>query len=208
MRPGQGRRVAALGLALLVLAAAGSWTVGAQHVPALPEDAALFDAMVAVALLVYVLAMATPFVPGIEIGLALMMVLGDEGIVLVYAATQAALLLSYALGRWVPARVVYAVFRWLGMQRAAGLLQAIEKVPADERTAYLARSVSGRWSRRLVRHHGWLIAALLNLPGNAVIGGGGGIGMIAGMSRAISPGRYLSIVAAATSPVPLFLLLR
>jgi len=204
----KGWRIAALCLALLAFAVAGSWAAGQHRLQIAPEHAHVLDAMVALALLAYVLAMALPFVPGIEIGLALMMVLGEEGIVLVYAATQAALLLSFLLGRWVPARFAGAAFRWLGMHRAAELLDTIERIPSAQRAAYLARRAPRRWSAALARHHGLALAVVLNLPGNALIGGAGGIGMIAGMSRAISLARYGLLVAAATTPVPVFLLLR
>ena len=204
----RGWRLAALGVALLALGVMGSW-MGGQHPVEIPsEHAQAFDAMVWAALLSYVLAMALPFVPGIEIGLVLMMVLGDEGIVLVYAATQIALLLSFTLGRWVPVHWAGAAFRWLGLERAARLLQAMESIPPTERAAVLARRVPGRWGATLARHYGVALALLLNLPGNAVIGGAGGIGLIAGMSRAIPLVRYLALVAVATTPVPLFLLLR
>jgi hypothetical protein len=204
----RGGRLAALGVALLALGVMGSW-IGGQHPFEIPsEHAQVFDAMVWAALLSYVLAMALPFVPGIEIGLVLMMVLGDEGIVLVYAATQVALLLSFTLGRWVPVHWAGAAFRWLGLERAARLLQAMESIPPTERAAVFARRLPGRWGEALARHYGVAVALLLNLPGNAVIGGAGGIGFIAGMSRAIPPVRYLVLVAVATTPVPLFLLLR
>jgi hypothetical protein len=201
-------RIALVAIAVLALAAAGDWIGAPLRLPLAPEHAQLREAMIGAALLAYVLAMALPFVPGIEIGLALMMLLGEEGILLVYGATQLSLLLSFVLGRWVPTRRVGAAFRWLGLDRAAGLLQRIEAVPPAERAAYLARRAPGRWSAALGRHHGLALAVLLNLPGNALIGGAGGIGMIAGMSRAIPLARYALLVAAATTPVPVFLLLR
>lgn len=202
------QRIAVVLGTLLVLAAAGTWA-GAQHgLHVGPEHAQLLDAMIGVALVAYVLAMAVPFVPGIEIGLALMMVLGDQGVLLVYAATQCALALSFVLGRWVPARLVGAAFRWLGMERAAGLLHSVAAMPRTQQSAYLARSSTGRWAGLLARHPDLALAVALNLPGNALIGGGGGIGMIAGMCRLFPTSRYLLVVALATSPVPVFLLLR
>jgi len=201
------QRIAVVGSALLALALAGSCIIGNHRILIAPEHAQLADSVVAAALLAYVLAMALPFVPGIEIGLALMMVLGDQGILLVYAATQVSLLLSFVLGRWVPARLLAAGFRWLGMERAASLLEAVEALPLAERAGFLAHRARGRWAAALTRHHGLALALALNLPGNALIGGGGGIGMIAGVSRIVPFIRYLLVVSAATAPVPAFLLL-
>jgi len=197
-----------LACTLLALALAGSWAAGHYRVQIEAGHAQLFDAMIAAALLAYVLAMALPFVPGIEIGLALMLVLGDEGIVLVYLATQVALLISFLVGRWVPTRCITAAFRWLHMERAGRLVEAMGAIPGAERAARLARRSPLRWLAALARHRGLVLATALNLPGNAVIGGAGGIGLIAGMSRAYTLPRYLLLIGAATTPVPLVLLLQ
>ncbi|UCE30573.1 MAG: hypothetical protein JSW68_10975, partial [Burkholderiales bacterium] len=58
----------------------------------------------------------------------------------------------------------------------------------------------------LLRHRHVALAIALNLPGNALVGGAGGLGMLAGMSGLFSLPRYLLLVALATTPVPLFLL--
>jgi hypothetical protein len=52
-----------------------------------------------------------------------------------------------------------------------------------------------------------LIPLLLNLPGNAVIGGGGGIAMLAGFSRLFSFPVFVAMTAVAVSPVPLLIIL-
>ena len=48
-----------------------------------------------------------------------------------------------------------------------------------------------------------LLAALINVPGNAVVGGGGGIALTAGFSRLFRPGWTALTVALAVAPVPL-----
>jgi hypothetical protein len=58
----------------------------------------------------------------------------------------------------------------------------------------------------LLKHRYLVIALMLNLPGNALIGGGGGIGLIAGMSRLYSFPRYLLLVSVAITPLPLLFL--
>jgi hypothetical protein len=115
-----------------------------------------------------------------------MLVLGAPGIVLVYLCTQLALALSYLGGRRVPAAALARAFAFFGMGRAHRLVTS----PAAA-----------------IPRPGLALAALLNLPGNAVIGGAGGIGMLAGITRVLSFPRYLLLVALATTPVPVALLL-
>jgi hypothetical protein len=45
------------------------------------------------------------------------------------------------------------------------------------------------------------------VPGNAVIGGGGGIALLAGISGLFTFPRYLAIVSLAVLPVPLTIML-
>ena len=47
------------------------------------------------------------------------------------------------------------------------------------------------------------LAVLLNLPGTALIGGGGGIAFIAGFSRLYRPALTMVVMALAVLPVPL-----
>jgi hypothetical protein len=196
-------RLAALAAAALWLNAAGGWATGLCDFREWIAQDGLVSAVVCAATAAYVVAMALPFIPGIEIGLALMLVLGVPGVVLVYASTQLALVLSYLLGRLVPRAALARGFALLGMQRAQRLVAAMEAGGAE----LLGRRAPSAWARILLRNPGLALAALLNLPGNAVIGGAGGIGMIAGASRLFSFPRYVLLIAAATTPVPIFLLL-
>ena len=52
----------------------------------------------------YTLLLAIPFLPGIELGVMLMAMLGPKGIVLVYLCTVLALSLSFLFGRVLPSR--------------------------------------------------------------------------------------------------------
>ena len=51
-----------------------------------------------------------------------------------------------------------------------------------------------------------MIAVTLNLPGNVLIGGGGGIGLIAGMSGLCPFPKYILCVSLAIAPLPILLL--
>lgn len=180
------RRLCLLAAVLLALTGAGGWAAALCDLKSWVAQGELFSAVVCAATAAYVLAMALPFIPGIEIGLALMLVLGADGVVLVYLCTQLALALSYLAGRLVPPAALGRVFALLGMERARRLVAA----PGTA-----------------IPRPGLALAALLNLPGNAVIGGAGGIGMLAGITRALSFPRYLLLVALATTPVPAVLFL-
>jgi len=200
-------RLALLVSAVLVFCWAGKWLASRLGIEVLPGSGDAAELMIFSALVVYVFAMALPFVPGIEIGLALMLILGDNGIVLVYVATQVALTLSFLLGRLVPAPLISDALQWLGMTRAARLVAQVGAVSPTERAALLVGHSLTPWLRHLVKHRYVALAVVLNLPGNALIGGAGGIGVIAGMSRAFRFFPFLLLVGIATTPVPIFLLL-
>jgi len=153
----------------------------------------------------YILLMALPFMPGIEVGLALMMVLGSKGVVLVYACTLLALSISFAIGRLTSCRTMCSVLSWLHFDKACALVEQIEPMSPQQRLEFLYQRAPARVVPFLLDHRYLTIAALLNLPGNALIGGGGGIGLIAGMSKIIPFYCYVLVVAVAIAPVPLFI---
>ena len=77
---------------------------------------------------------------------------------------------------------------------------------AHQRQLYLTRRIPGRWLPFFLRHRYLTLAIALNTPGNAIIGGAGGIGMVAGISGLFPFLRYLALIAVAVSPVPLMLI--
>jgi hypothetical protein len=156
----------------------------------------------------YVVLMALPFMPGIEIGLMLMAMLGVGGIVLVYLCTVLALSLSFLAGRLFPPRHVARALGWMRLERARRLVTELEPLSAEERFRFLARSTPSRIVPFLLRHRYLVLAVLFNVPGNAIIGGGGGIALIAGMSRLFPIPKYVLLVCLAITPVPLLFLLR
>ncbi|GAB4347895.1 MAG: hypothetical protein Kow006_08010 [Gammaproteobacteria bacterium] len=157
-------------------------------------------------LVTYILFMAIPFMPGIEVGLVVMLAGGLEGVVTVYLATVLALCISYLCGSLVPGPSLAGLLNWLGLRRAAGLVREMNELEAAGRIRYLTQRAPARWVPFLLRHRYVALALLLNMPGNAVIGGGGGIGVTAGLSGLFPFPRYLLLVMVAVSPVPLFLI--
>lgn len=156
----------------------------------------------------YVVLMALPFMPGIEVGLALMGILGTGGIVLVYLCTVLALSLSFLAGRLIPPRYVAHALGRLRLDRARRLVMDLDPLGAEERLQFLARGAPSSIVASLLRHRYLVLAALFNLPGNAIIGNGGGIALAAGMSRLFPFPKYLLLVCVAITPVPLLFLIR
>jgi hypothetical protein len=158
--------------------------------------------------ILYVILMALPFMPGIEVGLMLMAMLGIGGIVLVYLCTVLALSLSFLAGRLLPPRYVARALGWMRLERARRLVTELEPLSAEERFRFLARSTPSRIVPYLLRHRYFVLAVLFNLPGNAIIGDGGGIALIAGMSRLFPFPKFVLLVCLAITPVPFLFLLR
>ena len=171
-----------------------------------PEHEHLMITVLWFAIVVYVLWMALPFVPGIELGLALMVMLGTRGIVLVYLCTLLSLSLSFTIGRLIPLHGFARFLGWLHLHKAQDLVLQLEPLNSEEKLNFLLRSAPSKVIPFLLKHRYLTIAIALNLPGNALIGGGGGIGLITGMSRLYPFPKYILLVSLAITPLPILLL--
>lgn len=155
---------------------------------------------------VYVLAAALPFVPGAEIGMAMLAMLGTGVAPLVYGAMVAALSMAFFVGRLVPAHITAAGLGALGLHRARDLMLRLASLEPAQRLQLLSASSPRRLLPLLLRHRYLMLGLALNLPGNTVVGGGGGIAMVAGLSGLVSPLGFLVTVAVAVAPIPLLFL--
>lgn len=204
-------RLVKLVLLLLIVVAlnlGGTWLTHQINFQLFPRHEPILHAIVLGTAVLYVLLMATPFMPGIELGLALMLMLGNKGALLVYLCTLVALLISFAVGRKLPPRLVYRFLSWLHLRRAAALVRQLEPLNQEQRLELLNEKAPTRIAPFLLKHRYLTIAAILNLPGNALIGGGGGIGLVVGMSKIIPFHAYTALVAVAVAPVPLWFFLQ
>ncbi len=189
---------------LIVLANMGiSWVIDRLEIQIWPEYMEIVDRAVLIGVILYIGLMATPFVPGIEIGLAFMMVLGPKGILLIYICTLVALTISFGLGRLFPTHLLVSLLRWLQLTRAAALLESFDATLPEKRLEFLAEKAPTQTMPALLKWRYLMLALLLNLPGNALVGGGGGIGMMAGISRLYSFPKYLLLIAVAILPGPI-----
>ncbi len=142
-----------------------------------------------------------PFVPSVEMGLMMMTVFGREGAIAAWLATIAGLSLAHAAGRYMPADRVH---HWLDRH---GLLPA-DSDPGTPMAGMLERlRLSKRKGYRiatfLLRHRYLLFALLINMPGNSVLGGGGGIALVSGFARLYRWPWFLLTVGLASLPIPL-----
>ncbi|MEQ9260737.1 MAG: hypothetical protein RIG84_16750 [Roseovarius sp.] len=176
------------------------------HIDIRPSNEEAVHRTIMLAALLYTLALAVPFVPGVEIGLALIVLLGAPIVPLVYLCTVSGLMIAFLVGRVVPMGVLVALARDLRLARLEGLLTRFDAVPKPERLDFVLASARGGHGRRLLRYRYLAVAAAINLPGNFLLGGGGGIAMLCGMSRLFSPPVFALTVMVAVAPVPLLVI--
>ena len=200
-------RIALVLAVIVLLNLVGGWLVAQFDFTIRPSNSDMMYRIVLVAALVYVLAMAMPFVPGIEIGLAIMLAMGPAGVPFVYLCTLLALALAFLVGRFIPLSLIARLFAWLHLKKARRMIETLAAQPPDERLALLLQEAHAGWAHRLLVYRHLAVAVVMNLPGNAVIGGAGGIAMIAGMSHLFRFPLFMLTMAVAITPVPVIMVL-
>ena len=191
---------------LLVLNYGGSLVVEQFNFQLWPQHERLIIAALWFSIGIYILWMAMPFVPGIELGLALMVMLGPKGVLLVYLCTLLSLSLSFAIGRLIPLSAFAHFLGWLHLRKSKELVLQLGTLNSEQKQDFLLKTAPSRIIPFLLKHRYLMIALILNLPGNALIGGGGGIGLIAGMCRMFPFPQYMLLVSFAITPLPLLFL--
>lgn len=179
------------------------WALARLNLEPRPATQAMLHNVVMVSMGLYIILLALPFVPGVEIGLSLMVMFGASLCLLVYLGTVAALVLAFLAGRLLPPAAIVASFNWMRLAKAAGVVSTLASLSTEERLDFFMSHVPTRFFSFLLRHRYVALAVLLNMPGNAVIGGGGGIALVAGVSRIFALPYFLLTVALAVAPVPL-----
>lgn len=190
-------------LALLI----GGWIVGRELVELVafdvgPYNQARLNALIATALGAYVVTSATPFVPGAEIGFGLILLFGARIAVLVYSGMVLALIVSFLIGRFLPPTLVARCFGYFGLVRARDLVLHVAPLRGIARLDFLTAEAPRRLVPYMLRHRYLTLILLLNIPGNSIVGGGGGIALTAGLSGLYSFPAYLGSVLIAVAPIP------
>ena len=194
-------------LIVVVGSIGGNWIARIFEVDIMASDDPMFVQIILGCFVVYMALMALPFLPGVEIAFAMILMLGPKIVPLVYGATVIALCISFGIGRLVPVRLIIAAFTALGMTRATAMVAELSARAPAERIDYLMSRAPSGWVSWLLHHRLLALAVLFNLPGNALIGGGGGIAMAVGMSGLVSFQRFALTVALATAPLPVAIVL-
>ncbi len=168
-----------------------------------PNNEDMVHRMIMMTAALYAGLIAIPFVPGVEVGLALISVLGPPIVALVYGCTLAGLTLSFLVGRLLPLSAVIWCMDQVHFRRASDLLRGVEPLDGRARLEFLLSRAPSRYLPFLLRHRYIALALAINMPGNFLIGGGGGIALVAGLSRLFPLPAYLATIAVAVAPVPL-----
>lgn len=200
-------RVAVL-VALVVAATWGAHMVRETlNLHVMPSNEQQVHRAIMLGSLAYVILLAVPFVPGAEIGIAMLTAFGGAIAPLVYAATVLAMMLAYVVGRFLPIMMLARLFALLRLQRAEALITRAAALPPDARLQMLLDGSPPGAVALSLRYRYLALGLALNIPGNVVIGGGGGIMMLAGLSGLFAPLPTFLTVAIAVSPVPIFVLM-
>lgn len=145
--------------------------------------------------LVYAVLLAIPFVPGVELGWIIMGVFGQYGVLAAWLSTVLGLSLSFGVARQLNDHP--------RLRRLTTTRETLHQ--ADPATLSPLRRAL-RWGLCFYLRHPYVfLFVTLNMPGNWVIGGGGGIAAMAGLAPAARYWLFLPTVALATGLVPLML---
>lgn len=154
-------------------------------------------------LLAYSVLLAIPFMPGIEIGISLLLLRGSDIAPFVYFATVLGLTLAFVVGRSLPYAWIRRVFADLRLERASALVERLEPMDQPARMQHLQDALPAWLHPICLKARYLMLGVLLNLPGNFILGGGGGLAFAAGFSRIFRPLPAVLIFAIAVLPVPL-----
>ena len=144
---------------------------------------------------VYALILAIPFVPGVELGWLIMGLFGKWGLLAAWLSTVAGLSLSFVAARQFRAHPL--------LTRVHQARAALEQASPDQLSPY--RKALRQVLSLYARYPYVFLFCALNLPGNWVIGGGGGIAVMTGLTPGVRFLRFLPTVTVATGMVPLAL---
>lgn len=192
-----GALIAISGLAFWGMNLLFSWAASQGNTLGLPLRLAV--------LAVYALLICVPFLPSFHLSLAFMILQGPDQIWWIFWATVVGFLLPFVAGNRIPHRHLVHIFNDLHMYRIAKLVKDTHAIPRDQRSELITQ-MAPKWIKPLVNKWRYLaIAIALNVPGNVIIGGAGGILMVAGLSRLFAPAAILVTIIVCLCPIPILI---
>jgi hypothetical protein len=167
------------------------------------EAARMMTGLLITVMIGYAILLALPFVPGIEIGIAILALEGAKAAPMVYLATVCGLTLAFSFGQYVPLARLIGWCEDLYLTRIARLLRGINDTPREDRLKAMQDRLP-RWLAPIFCNYRYVTLGLaINLPGNIALGGGGGIMLAGGLSRLFQTQFAILTIICATLPVPL-----
>ena len=153
--------------------------------------------------IIYILLLSIPFFPGVELAWLVIMLFGKEAVLMIYFFTICGLSLSFAVGRWFEKSWITSVLDTRALEeRFSDQMRKIK----DKLKKQLPDRLVSQSPRHLLPDSRYIILAILvNLPGNTIIGGGGGIALLCGMNRSFTWRGFVMTVALAILPLPILL---
>jgi hypothetical protein len=118
---------------LVCLATASAWLLQDAESALAPLYARWGPWVIALTLVAFIVLLSVPFLPGVDLGWALMMIAGPPGIALVFGAALIGLSLSFLVGRRIPLPVVARALEWLRFHRAAAWVSRLTPLPPQAR---------------------------------------------------------------------------
>lgn len=116
-------------VALISVVALATWGVheirDALDLQIRPDNEQQVHRAIMVGSVAYIGLLAMPFVPGAEIGIALLAAFGAAIAPLIYVCTVAAMVLAFTIGRFLPISALERLFRVLRLRRAASLVARV-----------------------------------------------------------------------------------
>jgi uncharacterized membrane protein YdjX (TVP38/TMEM64 family) len=128
-----------------------------------PNTEPLLHQIIMTSMAAYIVLMAIPFVPGVEIGLALMVILGPKIVPLVYGCTLISLCLAFLAGRLLPEMSITRFLREVRLVRAASFLESFHGLDAGQRLDRLTGKSPRRWMPWLLKHRYLALMLAINL---------------------------------------------
>lgn len=147
-------------------------------------------------IVIYALMVAIPFVPGVTLGVAIMVLFGAKVAFWVWGASVVGMLLAFTVGRSVPPARIAPLLRRLRMEDRIPFLDP--DTPMTDRQRLAGLLGSRLWVRRLIRWRYLAVSLVAVAPGNVLLGGAGGIALLAGLSKSF---RLVPFVLAAALPM-------